>query len=165
MFRLLLILFSVLWSTAYAQNVSISGRTKDCFAGKTIYPAQVDVYVINPSKSPAIVSLLKTLDETSPQGNSQDVEPFFATYQKLISTLRKEKRRLKHVRSDSRGRFMFHGLVPGETIILAGVAEREDEPAYYTHMSLKLNRGENLATLDFDHGESCKSEAAPPGQT
>jgi hypothetical protein len=157
--RLMRILFLVqLMSTvAYGQNsASLIGETQDCFAGRLIHPAKVDIYLFDSLKSPEVQAILSDLKKQTPKGNDQNVTPFFESYERLKLAIRKTKA-LGHVRSDAAGRFSFDGLKADTKTFLLGHAEREDDPAYYAYASLKLLPGKNSVTLDFDQGAACNS--------
>ena len=134
---------------------SLIGETQDCFAGKIIHPAQVDIYVLDPLKSPEVAAILNDMEKQLPSGNGQNVVAFFASYQRLTSAIPKTNI-LMHGQSSQNGSFSFHNLKAGKKVILLGIAEREDEPAYYAYMRLKLKSGKNAVTLDFDRGATCK---------
>ena len=65
---------------------------------------------------------------------------------------------LAHVRSDEAGKFSIQSLKPKTKVMLLGIAEREDEPAYYAYTSLKIEPGRNSAKLDFDRGDTCTKQ-------
>jgi hypothetical protein len=153
----MLLVVQVMLTIAHGQDRSfLVGETQDCFAGRLIHPAKVDIYLLDPLKSPEIVGILDDMKKQAPRADDQSVDAFFASYQRLTSAARKTKT-LGHVRSNETGGFVFHTLKDGMTVILLGVAEREDEPAYYAHLRLKLQPGKNSVTLDFDRGSACKS--------
>jgi hypothetical protein len=157
--RLMRILFLVqLMSTfAYGQNRSfLVGETQDCFAGRLIHPAQVDIYLFDSLKAPEISAILNDLEKQAPTGNDQNMTAFLATYGRLKSAIQKTKA-LRHVRSDEAGRFSFQGLKAETKTLVLGFAEREDEPAYYAYLSLSLRPGKNPVRLDFDRGSPCVS--------
>jgi hypothetical protein len=157
--RLLQILFlvQVISTVTYGQDRSfIVGETQDCFAGKLIHPAQVDIYLLDPRKSPEIAGILNEMEGQVPKRDDQSVDALFASYQRLTAEVKKASK-LRHVRPDDAGRFSFHGLKEKTNVMLLGIAEREDEPAYYAYVPLKVGLGENLATLDFDRGNACQS--------
>jgi hypothetical protein len=133
---------------------SINGITQDCFAGKIIHPQSVDVYALNPEKSPEIISLLTTMKKQS-SGSDQNINSFFASYEKLTSAIKKTAA-LGHTKSNQTGEFFFRNLKSHMDIVIVGIAEREDEPAYYTSQSLKLKPRRNTVLLDFDQGNPCK---------
>jgi hypothetical protein len=153
----ILLLVQVMSTIAYGQgHSSLVGETQDCFAGRLIHPAQVNIYLLDPLKSREIVGILNDMEKQVPRRDNQNAGAFFASYQRLTSATRKTKT-LGHVRSDEAGSFVFRTLKGGTTVLLLGIAEREDEPAYYAYMRLKLQPGENSVTLDFDRGNGCKS--------
>jgi hypothetical protein len=141
---------------AYGQDRSfLLGETKDCFAGTLIHPAQVDIYLLDPLRSPEIAAILGEMEKQMPGHAGQNANAFFASYLRLASEVRKTNT-LGHVRSDEAGRFSFRALQGKTKILLLGIAEREDEPAYYAYLPLKLKPGKNSATLDFDRGVACR---------
>jgi hypothetical protein len=152
----MLLLVQVISITTYGQDRTfLIGETQDCFAGRLIHPAQVDIYLLDSLKSQEIVAILNDMEKEAPRGNAQNADAFFASYQRLTSTIRKTNT-LGHVRSDETGRFSFHGLkAKPNSLLLLGIAEREDEPAYYAYMPLKLQPGKNSVILDFDRGNVC----------
>jgi hypothetical protein len=153
----ILLLVQVMSIVANGQaHSSLIGKTQDCFAGRTIHPAQVDVYLLDPLKSPEVATILKDMEKQMPRGNDQNVDAFFASYQRLTSAIRKTNI-LMQAQSNEAGSFSFQGLKAGSELILLGIAEREDEPAYYAYMPLKLKPGKNSVALDFDRGVACKS--------
>jgi hypothetical protein len=154
----ILLLVQVLLTVAHGQDRSfLVGKTQDCFAGKIIHPAKVDIYLLDPVKSPEIARILDDMEKQVPKGNDQNVDAFFSSYQRLTSATRKTKP-LGHIRSNETGDFVFYNLKDGMTVLLLGMAEREDEPAYYAYLRLKLQPGKNSVTLDFDQGSACKSQ-------
>jgi hypothetical protein len=135
----------------------LKGETEDCFAGKTIHPAQVDVYVFDATKASHISSLLSDLKKNEPKGDEQDVEAYGASYDRLRSAVRKAKS-LAHARSDDQGRFSFSSLPVGKRVLVVGLADREDDLAYYASARLTLEHPENSAKLDFNAGAACTSK-------
>jgi hypothetical protein len=157
----ILLLAQVMSTFTCAQNHSfLAGETQDCFAGTIIHPAQVDIYLLDPLKSPEIVALLNDMEKQMPNRDDPNAEKFFASYQHLTSLIRKTNK-LGHTQSDKAGRFSFHDLQANTKTILLGISEREDDPAYYAYVSLKLGPGKNPVTLDFDRGNVCKSPSTP----
>jgi hypothetical protein len=151
----LLLLIQLFSLVSYAQDRSfIRGETQDCFAGKLIHPAQVDIYIIDALKSPEIMGILDDLEKQIPQGNEQNVDAYFASYKRLTSAIQKTAR-LGHTRSDPTGRFSFRDLKARRGTVLLGIAEREDEPAYYAYARVQLKPGMNFVKLDFDRGQPC----------
>jgi hypothetical protein len=50
----------------------------------------VDIYLVDPHKSPEIATLLQDMEKQAPSGNDQHAaEVFFASYQRLASTIKK----------------------------------------------------------------------------
>jgi hypothetical protein len=153
----ILLLIQVMSTITYGQNRSfLVGETEDCFAGRQIHPAKVDIYLFDSLKAPEISTILNNLERQAPQGNDQNVTEFFASYERLKSAIKKTKA-LGHVRSDSAGRFSFQDLRAETKTLLLGFAEREDEPAYYASLSLRLQPGKNSVRLDFDKESPCIS--------
>jgi hypothetical protein len=133
----------------------VTGKTQDCFAGKQFHPAQVDVYLFDPEKSREITDLLRNMQADSSRGDNESMSRFFASYTRLSRTVRRVKA-LAHVKSDKTGAFSFHDLAPGRQMIVLGISEREDDPAYYAEQRIeRLQAGKNIVLLDFDRGESC----------
>jgi len=162
--RLTFILFlvQVMSTSTYGQNhSSLIGETKDCFAGKVIHPAQIDIYLFDALKSSEIQTILNDLSKQAPTGNDQNAAPFFGSYERLKLAIRKTKA-LGRVRSDEADRFSFYGLKAETKAFLLGFAEREDDLAYYAYASLKLQPGKNSVTLDFDQGAACNSAGREP---
>ncbi len=153
----ILLLMQIMSTISYGQDRSfVIGETQDCFAGRPIHPAGVDIYLFDPLKSPEIAVILNEMEKQVPKGDEQNVVTFFASYQRLTSAIRKTNT-LGHVRSSKAGSFSFRRLKAKTNVILLGLAEREDEPAYYAYMPLKLQPGKNSVTLDFDRESACKS--------
>jgi hypothetical protein len=152
--RILLLIQCVLTIAQGQDRSFLIGETQDCFAGRPIHPAKIDIYLLDPLKSPEIVGILNDMKKQVPRGNDQNADAFFASYQRLTSATPKA---LGHVRSDEAGKFVFRGLKSGTEVLLLGIAEREDEPAYYAYSRLKVKYGKNSITLDFDLGRVCKS--------
>jgi hypothetical protein len=151
-----LLLVQLLSAIAYGQDRSfLVGETQDCFAGKVIHPAQVDIYLLDPLKSPEIATMLNDMEKQMPKGDDQNADAFFASYLRLASAVRKTNA-LAHMRSDEAGRFSFRALQDKTKVLLLGIAEREDDPAYYAYLPLKLAPGKNSVILDFDRGVACK---------
>lgn len=141
---------------AFAQNSAVlTGTTKDCFAGKIIHPAGVEVYVLDAAKSGEVLKILNDLEKEAPHGNEQNVQQYFASYEHLVAMLRKSSA-LGEARSSSTGKFSVKALRPKTKIVIIGIAEREDDPAYYGYTRMELSQGVNPATLDFDRGSDCK---------
>lgn len=138
------------------QPSSIVGKTRDCFAGKVIHPAQVDIYLLDPQKSPEVLSILNDMEKQVPKGDNESPEAFFASYQRLTSAVQKT-RTVAQARSDETGQFSFNALKGQKKFVLLGLAEREDEPAYYASVPVNLKPGKNSVTLDFDRGNTCKA--------
>src|ERR1035441_2693081 len=133
--RLLRILFlvQIMSVVSYGQDHSyLIGETQDCFGGKVIHPAQVNVYLLDPLKSPQVAAILNDMEKQVPRGDDQNAAAFFASYQRLISAIRRANI-LMHLQSNESGVFSFHGLHPGTKVLLLGLAEREDEPAAPSH--------------------------------
>src|SRR5262249_19448855 len=135
-------------------GANLAGITQDCFGQKQIHPAGVNIYLVDPHQSPEIVAIFEKMRQ---QSKSKDkIEEYFASYRKLAETVRATKR-LKHVVSDNSGRFTFSGLQAGKRILILGLAEREDEPAYHASKVLEsLHSGETTIVLDFDPEETCE---------
>ena len=152
------LLFLQLASTlACGQQPSwIVGKTQDCFARKVIHPAQVDIYLLDPQKSPEAVRILNDMEKQVPKGD-ENPQAFFASYQRLTSAVQKT-RSVARTRSDEAGNFSFDALRDQKKLVVLGLAEREDEPAYYASMPVNLRAGKNSVTLDFDRGNTCKSQ-------
>ncbi len=151
----MLLLIHVVSTMALGQGRSfLTGETKDCFAGKLIHPARVDIYLLDPLKSREIAAILNDMEKQAPNGNGKTADAFFASYQHLLSATRKIKP-LAHVRSDETGGFVFRSLRDGMPVLLLGIAEREDDPAYYAFTRVKLRPGKNSVILDFDRGDDC----------
>jgi hypothetical protein len=151
----ILLLLQLMSTITYGQDrASIVGETRDCFAGRLIHPAKVDIYLLDPLKSLEIVATLNDMEKQMPRENDQNMDAFFASYQRLTSLIQKANA-LGHVRSDEAGRFSFRDLKANMKTVLLGIAEREDEPAYYTYVRLKLELGKNSVILDFDRGSAC----------
>jgi hypothetical protein len=157
----LLLIVQVVSAAAYGQGrASLVGETQDCFAGKLIHPARVDVILFDSPKGAEISAILNDLDKQAPTRNDQNVAAFFASYERLKSAIRNTEA-LAHTQSDNTGRFSFRGLKSGAKVLLLGFAEREDDPAYYTYTRFTLQPGRNSVRLDFNRGVVC--EASGPG--
>jgi hypothetical protein len=156
--RLLLTLFLVLMPTgSYSQDrVILQGTTQDCFAGKLIHPASVDIYLLDPQSAPEIAQVLENMKKEMPHGDAPGSDRFFASYERLKSAIRKASV-LDHALSSAAGRFAFRDLKANSQVILLGLAEREDEPAYYAYKAFEIKPGLNRATLDFDKGSTCEA--------
>jgi hypothetical protein len=72
----LLLIVQVISTTAYGRDRTfLVGETQDCFAGRLIHPAQVDVYLFDFLKVKEIAAILNDLDNQAPTGNDQNVAP------------------------------------------------------------------------------------------
>ena len=143
--------------SAYGQEaVTIVGQTHDCFAGKIIHPAKVDIYFLDPVRSSEVMAILNDMEKQMPHGNDTNLEAFFASYERLISAVRKTAS-LAHVRSNQDGNFKvdYLNLKLNTKIIVFGFAETEDDSVYYAYEPLTIHSGQNVATLDFYKGIPC----------
>src|ERR1700684_1854477 len=62
--RIVLLLQVMLSTVAYGQDRAfIVGETQDCFAGKAIHPTKVDIYLLDPLKSPEIEKILNDMEK------------------------------------------------------------------------------------------------------
>ena len=139
----------------HGQNGStVLGKTQDCFAGKLIHPAHVDIYLFDSAKSPEITTALDDLEQQKPKGENPPTDAFFAQYNRLASAVSRTNA-LGHVRSGNAGDFLFQSLTPGKKVLVFGISEREDDPAYYAYRLLDLRAGTNSLILDFDSGNAC----------
>ena len=145
----------------YAQGTpqaNIKGRTRDCFAGRQFRPAGVDIYLVDPYKSPLIEARLKEMDRLRAQGG-KEIQAFFDSYNQLSNEIKKNDA-LVHVVSDKSGTFLFSGLSSGRRLLVLGLSEREDDPAYYTYREVRsLRPGENFVVLDFSDGAPCTAKS------
>lgn len=156
------ILLAVLTLTGSGQHgLTIAGRTQDCFAGQIIHPAKVDIYLLDPVRSPDVTELLDVMEKQ--KQDESNIKVFFASYTRLAASVRKADA-LGHTRSDSTGRFRFSGLnlSPKTSVVVLGIAELEDEPAYYAFASITARRAGVPVTLDFNRGNSCKQKFPKP---
>src|SRR6185437_16381216 len=142
--RLISILFILaLAGMTFGHSAAIlNGETEDCFAGKTVHPAQVDVYIFDSMKAAHISTILTDLRMKMPKGDEQNVEAYSAAYDRLRSAVRKTQS-LGHARSDEKGRFSFSNLPVGKRVLVVGLADREDELAYYASTRLTIGHSDN----------------------
>lgn len=139
-----------------ASDTYISGETRDCFGGKLYHPAAVEIYLVDPRKAPEIEETPREMQADLSRGDDEAMRRFFASYVRLAKAIR-ETKVLAHTQSDKSGTFSFHALSPEISLIVVGIAEREDDPAYYAYQEIKkLRSGKNLVTLEFDRAGSCQ---------
>jgi len=153
----MVVVFLTLLAPAISRSqdvATVAGKTQDCFAGKLIHPSQVDIYLLAPAKSHEIMTILNDLEKQKPKGNDAPTDAFFAAYKRLTAAI-KDANVSGHVRSDTAGDFSFQSLRVGEQVLLLGISEREDEPAYYSYTPLNLQPGRNSLILDFDQRNAC----------
>ena len=131
----------------------IKGETRDCFAGRQIRPPGIDIFLIDPAKYPSISKILERMDRQSAQGD-RGLRSFWDSYSQLVHEMKKAKA-LARVVAAKDGTFAFDQLHVGQKVIILGLAEREDDPAYYALERLTLRQGVNSVTLDFYGGHSC----------
>jgi hypothetical protein len=124
-----LILAGYLASGATAARLVVTGSTLDCLAGKTYHTAGVDVFIF--AESPA----LRTLIENVLKSNDDNV---FDRFNRLIKFMRGGAA-LAHTKSDRNGSFKAE-IPASEKLIVLGYMETEDNPLYWMHTDVNVNR-------------------------
>jgi hypothetical protein len=137
-------------------NAWITGETLDCFGGIPTRPADIDIYLFDPVQASKVVQILHKMKIESASGN-KGTEKFFASYLDLAKEVQRTSA-LGHLKSDKSGAFSFSNLTSGRRLLVVGLTELEDEPAYYSYKMLhSIKPGENKIVLDFyDDGVPCK---------
>jgi hypothetical protein len=155
----MVILCGIKLTLAGASDAQINGITRDCFGGKEIRPGGVDIYLIDPHQSPKVLEIAEKMHLESKTGD-KGLKQFFVDYADLLREVRNAKV-LGHVLSDKSGRFTFDNLRSGQHLLILGVAEREDEPAYHAYKIIdRIESGKTALTLDFNDGFRCSPEPA-----
>jgi hypothetical protein len=150
--RLIAFLLTSAMTWAQAGRANVVGVTRDCFQNRMYRPADVDVYLLDPTKSEDVVTILHEMQADSAKNAWDDFFPAYERFEKAV----RHTQPLDHVKSDKRGAFKFHNLKPGMRVLVIGIQDREDEAAFYATQEIEpLREGRNEIVLDFDRQETC----------
>lgn len=141
--------------SAQPSDAQISGSSADCFAGTPYSPGNVEIYLYDASAAPEIVNELHRMQALAVRNDAPSRQRIFDSYNHLLHLVRVTKA-LQQTRSNRSGAFSFNPIPTGLSVVVLGIAPREDEPVFYAYREIKvLKSGHTSVVLDFMQGEKC----------
>jgi hypothetical protein len=136
---------------ASAAPIVLSGTTQNCVGGTPVIVVGVGkVYVsaFNKTKTPTLVSLLRTMDTTA-ASTGAGMTNFVTKYRQMVS-LTKTSNAIARVTSDSNGKFAV-STSPVDSVLMVAYADNEDQPFFYSYAMIG-GRASSSFVLDMSRG-------------